>query len=87
MTATITPDKDAPDWFWVQSRSGHEPHLVDVAYQEEPWCKPKVTCSCWRHLCYGETCWHIQQLAIMLHNASQCPANAPKSDFDAPNAQ
>lgn len=43
----VRPDPDIPDWYWVESRSrpGHE-HLVDVAYQDEPWRTPYEACAC-----------------------------------------
>jgi hypothetical protein len=37
----------SPDWFLVQSRSRPETfHLVDMAYQDQPWVTPYEACEC-----------------------------------------
>jgi predicted nucleic acid-binding Zn finger protein len=37
----------SPDWFLVQSRSRPKTfHLVDIAYQDEPWVTPYAACGC-----------------------------------------
>jgi len=61
----VRPDPDCPDWYWVQSLSRPKlEHLVDVAYQDEPWRTPYEACSCERYtisLYYmGKVCHHIR---------------------------
>lgn len=63
----VIPDKDCPDWFWVQSRSRKWlNHLVDIAYQDEPWVTPYEACSCEGYTInlytMNKTCDHIRSV-------------------------
>lgn len=46
--------------FLVSSESGQPDYLVDLAWREEAWLKPKPLCGCWRSFCHGELCKHIE---------------------------
>lgn len=61
----VFPDLAAQDWFWVTSRT--RPglcHLVDIAYQDEPWRTPYEACSCEAYTInlytMGKVCPHIR---------------------------
>jgi hypothetical protein len=61
----VIPDPHCDDWYWVLSRT--RPglwHLVDVAYQDEPWITPYAACSCEAYqiglTTMGRPCWHIK---------------------------
>lgn len=52
--------------FHVSSESGHEPYLVDLAYLDDGWRKPRPVCGC--PDCFAKNfkvCKHI--LAVVLH--------------------
>jgi hypothetical protein len=45
--------------FFVESKSGREPHVVDLAYRLEPWMRPRCACGCESSFIYGRVCAHI----------------------------
>lgn len=85
----VTPDPLSEDWFWVQSRSrpGLQ-HLVDVAYQDEPWRKPYEACSCEGFTInlhtMGKTCPHIKAVRKWRKQMNTCPYSKPKLRADLP---
>ena len=75
---SVTPDKDCADWFWVQSRSRKWlNHLVDIAYQDEPWVTPYEACSCEAYMInlytMNQTCDHIRAVRQFRKNAKPNP--------------
>jgi hypothetical protein len=75
-TLLVIPDNYCQDWFWVQSRSRPDVfHLVDVAYQDEPWRRPYAACSCEAYTIniyhMGKTCPHIKAVRRYLKNVRE----------------
>ena len=63
MTVERIPGEDR---FFVESQSGHQPYLVDLAYQENPWSRPKALCGCFQMFCKGEpTCKHVEAVVLV----------------------
>lgn len=55
---TVTPHDLGT--FLVSSRTTEgQAYLVDLAWAEEPWRKPRPLCSCWPSYCHGRVCGHI----------------------------
>lgn len=55
---TVTPHDLGT--FLVESQSGREPHLVDLAYVGEGRRKPQVACGCESNFIHGRMCPHIK---------------------------
>ena len=57
---SIEPVPFEPGRFYVKSDSRKNVlHLVDLAWQEESWQKPKPFCGCEESLAKGHICKHI----------------------------
>lgn len=57
---TIEPIPFELGRFFAESKSGREPHVVDLAYQPNPWSKPMCACGCESNFIYGRMCKHIE---------------------------
>lgn len=66
---TVTPHDLGT--FLVESASGREPHLVDVAFVEEGHRKAKPACGCESNFIYHRVCPHIVAVADYLKAQQQ----------------
>jgi hypothetical protein len=81
----VLPDLDAPDWFWVMSRTrAGLLHLVDIAYQDEPWRTPYEACSCEAFqinlYTMGKICPHIR--AVRKYRRDQARLQKTSSEIE-----
>ena len=56
---TVEPIPFEHRYFVSSSSRGDVTHIVDLAYKEEAWSRPKCFCSCEESFIKGHICKHI----------------------------